>query len=452
MIHQYQNNGQNIVLDVYSGAVHCVDELVYQIISMYEQFDKDTICIKLNFKYSIKEIKEAIQEIEMLIQDGLLFTKDDYQDHLLAFSQRSPIVKALCLHIAHDCNLSCKYCFASEGEYHGKRELMSYEVGKKAIDFLLNNSGNKRNLEVDFFGGEPLMNFEVVKKIVSYAREKEKKYNKNFRFTLTTNGILLNDDIIDYLNENMYNVVLSLDGRQLVHDKMRPTPNNKGSYDLIVKKFRNLVEKRQQKDYYIRGTFTKHNLDFSNDVLHIADLGFEQISVEPVVSSDDKEYSILQEDIDCILNEYDKLAKELIDRYKKGETINFFHFMIDLNQGPCIVKRLAGCGSGSEYLAITPSGEIYPCHQFVGIEEFLMGNIEEGIKNIDIKEKFTRCNVYTKNKCKECWAKFYCSGGCSANGYQMKGDINEVYDIGCILEKKRIECAIMIKAKLTEIS
>lgn len=455
MIHQYKSNGFNIVLDVNSGSVHVVDDLVYDIIEAYEDTDKESIIEMMLERYKVSEysrqdIEEAIEEIETLKEEGSLFTKDIYQDYIMDFKKRKTVVKALCLHIAHDCNLACKYCFAEEGEYHGDKSLMSYEVGKQALDFLIANSGNRRNLEVDFFGGEPLMNFDVVKQLVRYGREQEKLHDKNFRFTLTTNGVLLNDDIIDFLNEEMANVVLSVDGRKVIHDMMRPTRNGKGSYDLIMPKFQKLAESRNQKNYYVRGTFTHNNLDFAEDVLHLADLGFEQISVEPVVAEDQASYAIQKEDIQKVFDEYDKLAKALIERKKNGKGVNFFHFMIDLSGGPCVAKRLSGCGSGTEYLAVTPWGDLYPCHQFVGKDEFLMGNVFEGVKRTDLCDEFKLCNVYAKPKCKECFARFYCSGGCAANSYNFTGTINDTYDVGCELQKKRIECAIMMKAAEAE--
>ncbi len=360
------------------------------------------------------------------------------------------VVKALCLHIAHDCNLACRYCFAEEGEYHGRRAVMSYEVGKAALDFLIKNSGNRRNLEVDFFGGEPLMNFEVVKKLVAYGREQEKIHNKNFRFTLTTNGVLLNDEIMEFANQEMANVVLSIDGRKEVNDRMRPFRKGAGSYDLIVPKFQKFAESRNQEKYYVRGTFTHNNLDFSEDVLHLADLGFRQISVEPVVAEPTESYALQEEDLPRLFEEYDRLAQELIRRQKENRGFHFFHFMIDLEGGPCVAKRLSGCGSGTEYLAVTPWGDLYPCHQFVGNEEFLMGNVTEGVKNLQLQKEFKSCNVYAKEKCRNCFAKFYCSGGCAANSWNFHGSITDAYDIGCELQKKRIECAIMIKAALAE--
>lgn len=453
MIHQYKNNGYNIVLDVNSGCVHVVDDLVYDIISLYESQSKESIKEKMLSQYreeGITEdgIEEAFEEISQLKEEGCLFTEDIYKEYIGDMKKRETVVKALCLHIAHDCNLKCRYCFAEEGEYKGHRALMSYEVGKKALDFLIANSGNRKNLEVDFFGGEPLMNFDVVKQLVLYGREQEKLHNKNFRFTLTTNGILLNDEIMEFANKEMANVVLSIDGRKEVNDYMRPSRNGKGSYDIILPKFEKLAKSRNQTNYYVRGTFTHNNLDFSKDVLHLADLGFQQISVEPVVTQPEESYALQKEDVEKICEEYDLLAKEMIQREKKGKGFNFFHFMIDLSGGPCVAKRLSGCGSGTEYLAVTPWGDLYPCHQFVGMEEFLMGNVDEGIKRTDIRDTFKECNVYSKDKCQECFAKFYCSGGCAANSYNFHNNINDAYDLGCDLQRKRVECAIMIKAAL----
>lgn len=449
MVHCYKNNGYNIVLDVNSGSVHVVDEVTYDVISMYEENDADKIVEALKNSYDENEIREAIDEVEELKNSEQLFTEDIYRQYITDFKSRQTVVKAMCLHIAHDCNLACKYCFAEEGEYHGRRALMSLEVGKKALDFLIENSGNRRNLEVDFFGGEPLMNFDVVKELVAYGRSKEKEHNKNFRFTLTTNGVLLNDEIAEFLNKEMANVVLSLDGRKEVNDQMRPFRNGKGSYDLIVPKFQKLAESRNQTNYYVRGTFTRDNLDFSQDVIHFADLGFKQMSIEPVVGADDDFYSIKEEDLPKIMEEYDKLAVEYIKREKEGRGFNFFHFMIDLEQGPCVAKRLSGCGSGTEYLAVTPWGDLYPCHQFVGQDEFLLGNVFDGIDKQDICNEFKLCNVYAKEKCNNCFAKFYCSGGCAANSYKFHGSITDAYDIGCEMQRKRVECAIMIKAALS---
>lgn len=448
LIHAYKNNGYNIVLDVNSGSVHVVDDVTYDVISLFEDKTWEQIIEELSPSYEREQIEEALGEVKQLKEEELLFTEDIYQDYIMDFKKRQTVVKALCLHIAHDCNLACKYCFAQEGEYHGRRALMSFEVGKAALDFLIANSGNRVNLEVDFFGGEPLMNWDVVKQLVEYGRSKEKEHNKKFRFTLTTNGVLLNDEILEFVNKEMSNVVLSLDGRKEVNDNMRPFRNGKGSYDLIVPKFQKVARSRNQTNYYVRGTFTRENLDFSQDVIHFADLGFQQMSMEPVVGGEDEPYAIREEDLPQIMEEYDKLALEYIKRAKEGRGFQFFHFMIDLNQGPCVVKRLSGCGSGTEYLAVTPWGDFYPCHQFVGQEEFLLGNVYEGIKKPEICDEFKMCNVYAKEKCQKCFAKYYCSGGCAANSYKFHGSINDAYDIGCEMERKRVECSIMIKAAL----
>lgn len=457
MIHQYKNNGYNIILDVNSGSVHVVDEIVYDVVAdivenNLENADQSTVLNALSKKFAdrTEDLPEIIDEIYELKEEGMLFTEDIYEKSIDAFKNRETVVKALCLHIAHDCNLKCKYCFAEEGEYHGRRALMSYEVGKKALDFLVANSGSRVNLEVDFFGGEPLMNWQVVKDLVAYGRSLEEPHHKKFRFTLTTNGVLLNDEILEFVNKEMGNIVLSVDGRKEINDRMRPLAGGQGSYDLIIPKFKKVAESRNQTNYYVRGTFTHFNKDFAADVCHLADLGFKQISVEPVVAPESEEYALVEGDIPQILAEYDKLAVEMLKRHKEGKDFNFFHFMIDLQGGPCVYKRLSGCGSGTEYLAVTPWGDFYPCHQFVGQEQFLMGNVDEGITNTKIREEFKACNVYSKEKCKNCFAKFYCSGGCAANSYNFHGNINDAYDLGCELQRKRVECAIMIKAALAE--
>ena len=463
MIHQYQNNGYNIVLDVNSGAVHVVDQEAYDVIAVLNEMNAEhtpetlkapetetVLKEKLGDRYTEEDLKDILDAVTELTEQGRLFTKDIYENLIGIVKQRKTVVKALCLHIAHDCNLACQYCFAEEGEYHGRRALMSYEVGKKALDFLVANSGSRRNLEVDFFGGEPLMNWKVVKELVAYGRELEKQYDKHFRFTLTTNGVLLNEEVQEFVNREMDNVVLSLDGRKEVNDRMRPFRNGKGSYDLIVPKFQKLAESRNQQKYYIRGTFTRNNLDFSKDVEHFADLGFEQVSIEPVVGEDTDPYAIQKEDLPQIFEEYDRLAKMIIDREKSGRGFNFFHFMIDLEGGPCVSKRLSGCGSGTEYLAVTPWGDLYPCHQFVGHDEFKLGDVFHGVERNDIVEEFKLCNVYAKDKCKDCFARFYCSGGCAANSYQFHGNILDAYDVGCELQRKRVECAIMMKAALAD--
>ena len=458
MIHCYQSNGYSIVMDVNSGAVHVVDDLVYQLVPLLEPLvkekkDKGEILdfVKAQqLPYTEEETAEAVDEILLLAQEGQLYTEDIYENYIDSFKNRETVVKALCLHIAHDCNLACRYCFAEEGEYHGRRAIMSYEVGKKALDFLVANSGNRTNLEVDFFGGEPLMNWEVVKQLVAYGRSLEEEHHKKFRFTITTNGVLLNDEILEFVNKEMGNMVLSIDGRKDVHDRMRPHRGGQGSYDEIVPKFKKAAESRGQMNYYVRGTYTHYNTDFAKDVLHLADLGFKQISVEPVVAPETEDYAIREEDLPQLLAQYDELAEEMIKRRKEGNGFNFFHFMIDLEGGPCVAKRLSGCGSGTEYLAVTPWGDLYPCHQFVGNEDFLMGNVDEGVLRTDIRDEFKQCNVYAKEKCKDCFAKFYCSGGCAANSYNFTGNVNGSYDIGCELQRKRIECAIMIKAALSE--
>ena len=451
LVHQYKNNGYNIVLDVNSGSVHVVDDLVYDVIELLNQEKKqEEIFSLLSDKYPLQELEEAVEECKELEEQGVLFSKDVYENAIIDYKARKTVVKALCLHIAHDCNLACRYCFAEEGEYHGRRALMSFEVGKKALDFLIANSGSRRNLEVDFFGGEPLMNWQVVKDLVAYGRQQEKLHDKKFRFTLTTNGVLLNQEVMDFCNREMGNVVLSIDGRKEVHDYMRPFRSGKGSYELVLPKFKEFADSREQKNYYVRGTFTHHNLDFSKDVLHLADLGFDQISVEPVVAPEDEDYALKPEDLSEILQEYDKLAAEMVKRKKEGKGFTFFHYMLDLTGGPCVYKRLSGCGSGTEYLAVTPWGDLYPCHQFVGNEKYLMGNVDEGITRTDIVDEFKGCNVYTKEKCRNCFAKFYCSGGCAANSYNFHGTIQDAYDLGCELERKRVECAIMIQAALAD--
>lgn len=476
MIHAYKNNGYNIVLDVNSGSVHVVDDVVFDLVTIIEEKLKRTygtaaapegqttvitgeldrlykgVLAKTDLasKYSTEDIKEGIEEILELRASQVLFTDDVYEGYVDDFQNRETVVKALCLNVAHDCNLRCKYCFADEGEYHGRRALMSEEVGKAALDFLVKNSGGRKNLEVDFFGGEPLMNWEVVKKLVEYGRSIEKEYDKNFRFTITTNGTLLNDEILKFVNKEMGNIVLSIDGRKEVNDAMRPRAGGQGCYDDIVPKYQKVAESRHQLRYFVRGTFTHANLDFSEDVKHLAELGFKQISVEPVVASPEDWYAFKDEDIPIICEEYDKLAKYYIEKYKEGKGFNFFHFNIDLEGGPCVAKRLSGCGSGCEYLGVTPWGDLYPCHQFVGNEDFIMGNVFDGITRPDIRDKFKKSNVYSRPECQKCFARYYCSGGCAANAYNFNGDINATYKHGCELQRKRIECAIMIKAALAE--
>ena len=450
LIHRYESNGFRIVLDINSGSVHLVDQVAYDVLPCLEEGKtEEEILSDLSGRYSREEIISSLSELEQLKSQGMLFTRDIYENIIDEFTKnRQTVVKALCLHIAHDCNLACRYCFAEEGEYHGRRAMMSLETGKKALDFLIRESGARKNLEVDFFGGEPLMNWEVVKELVRYGRSREEETGKRFRFTLTTNGVLLNDEVMEFANREMGNVVLSCDGRKEVHDFMRPFRNGKGSFDLVMPKFQKLAEMRQQDRYYIRGTFTHYNTDFAKDVLALADLGFKQISVEPVVAPADADYAIREEDVPFIEEQYDLLAREMIRREKEGRGFNFFHFMIDLTGGPCVYKRLSGCGSGTEYLAVTPWGDLYPCHQFVGEEQFLMGNVDEGVTALGLRDKFAKCNVYSKPECRDCFSRFYCSGGCAANSYHFSGDVNGNYEIGCRLQRKRVECAIMVKAAL----
>ena len=462
MVHLYKNNGYNMVLDVNSGSIHVVDDVVYDVLELLNEAEdrrkeegfRQEITDKMLAKYgediTAEDMKDVFEDLDELEENGTLFTVDVYKEGVIDFKKRQTVVKALCLHIAHDCNLACRYCFAGEGEYKGDRSLMSLEVGKKALDFLVANSGSRRNLEVDFFGGEPLMNFDVVKELVAYGRELEKTHDKHFRFTLTTNGVLLRDDVIEFANKEMDNIVLSIDGRKEVHDHMRPFKNGKGSYDFILDKFKKVAESRNQQKYYVRGTFTHYNLDFVKDVLSLADEGFEQISVEPVVAGPEEPYAIREEDIPQICEGYDELAKEMLKRKKEGRGFNFFHYMIDLSGGPCVYKRLSGCGSGTEYLAVTPWGDLYPCHQFVGEEEFCLGNVDDGIVNTEMRDTFKLCNVYAKEECRNCFAKFYCSGGCAANAYHCHQDINKPYEIGCELQRKRVECAIMLQAAYAE--
>lgn len=450
MIHKYNMNGYNIVVDVNGGAVHVVDDVTYRVLDFYEDKNLEEIISLLADEFDRQKIEESYNEIEELVKEGLLYTEDEYEFHP-SFVNREPVVKALCLNVAHDCNLKCKYCFAKQGDFGGNAELMSLDVGKKAMDFLVANSGNRRNLDIDFFGGEPLMNWEVVKELVKYGREIEKPAGKNMRFTITTNGVLLDDEKIDFINEHMHNVVLSLDGRKEINDQMRLTINDRGSYDTIVPKFQKLVSQRpKDKYYYVRGTFTRDNLDFSKDINHFADLGFELTSIEPVVDDESNPFALREEDLPKIFEEYESYAAELAQRQLEGEKLKFFHFMIDLNQGPCVIKRITGCGAGNEYLSIVPNGDIYPCHQFVGKEEFVMGNVHEDEITLpeSMREMFREAHVYNKESCKTCWNKFYCSGGCHANAINFNEDIRKPYELGCEMQKKRTECAIMIQAKL----
>ena len=453
MIHCYQLGGLNIVLDVCSGSVHVVDEVAYDMIGMYESHSREEIVSAMLEKYPDRadvtrdEILSGCDQIEELKSAGKLFTPDTFAPVAGDLKRKTAgVVKALCLHIAHSCNLNCSYCFASQGKYHGERALMSFEVGKQALDFLVENSAGRRNLEVDFFGGEPLMNFDVVKQLVAYARSIEKEKGKNFRFTLTTNGMLIDDDVIDFANKEMSNVVLSLDGRKEIHDRFRVDYAGKGSWERIVPKFQKLVEAREGKNYYMRGTFTHANPDFLKDIQTMLDLGFTELSMEPVVCAPDDPSALTQADQAVVMEQYEKLAELMLQRRKEGKPFTFYHYMIDLKGGPCIYKRVSGCGSGTEYMAVTPWGDLYPCHQFVGEDAFKLGNVYDGVTNHTAQDQFASCNVYSRPECADCWAKLYCSGGCAANAYHATGSITGVYEDGCKLFRKRMECAIMLEA------
>lgn len=456
MVHQYKLNGYNIVLDTCSGSVHTVDEVAYDIIAMYKTHTREEIVEKILADYAHladvtrEDVEECLDDVASLEAAGKLFSKDAYEGLAKTYKNNSKVIKALCLHVAHTCNLNCSYCFASQGKYQGDRALMSFEVGKQAFDFLIANSGTRRNLEVDFFGGEPLMNWDVVKQLVAYARSVEKKYNKNFRFTLTTNGVLVDDEVIEFANREMSNVVLSLDGRKEVNDHFRRDYAGKGSYDTIVPKFQRFVEKRGGKNYYVRGTFTHNNVDFTNDIFHMADLGFTELSMEPVVCPPDDPYALTEEDMPKIFEQYEILAKEMIKRKKEGRGFTFYHYMLDLKNGPCIYKRITGCGSGTEYMAVTPWGELYPCHQFVGDSKYSLGDVWNGVKNTAVQDEFRSCNAYARPECNDCWARLYCSGGCAANAYHATGSIGGIYRYGCELFKKRIECAVMMQVAEAE--
>ena len=456
MVHQYKLGGYNIVLDTCSGSVHSVDDVAYDMIAMYGKEDDDRIIAAMKEKYADRsdvtdsDLKDCLSDIEALVNAGKLFSEDAYEQLAYDYKNNSNVIKALCLHIAHTCNLNCSYCFASQGKYHGDRALMTFEVGKQAFDFLIANSGTRKNLEVDFFGGEPLMNFEVVKQLVAYARSIEKEKDKNFRFTLTTNGVLLDDDVTDFLNREMNNVVLSLDGRKEVHDHFRRDYAGNGSYDRIVPNFQRFVEKRGGKGYYVRGTYTHENTDFTNDILHMADLGFRELSMEPVVCPPGDPYALTEDDLPVLMEQYEKLSLEMLRREKKGEGFTFYHYMLDLKNGPCIYKRITGCGSGTEYMAVTPWGELFPCHQFVGDPKYSIGNIWDGVTNKAVQDEFRHCNAYARKECKDCWARLYCSGGCAANAYHATGSISGVYEYGCELFKKRIECAVMMQVARAE--
>ena len=451
MVHQYKLDGYNIVLDTCSGSVHLVDEVAYDIIALYPDHTPDEICRRILANYpdrpdvTEEEVRACIDDVTALKEDHKLFTPDTYAPMAADYKNHSNVIKALCLHVAHTCNLSCSYCFASQGKYQGERALMSFEVGKQALDFLVAHSGTRRNLEVDFFGGEPLMNWQVVKDLVAYARSLEPIHNKNFRFTLTTNGVLLDDEVIDFCNREMHNVVLSLDGRKEVHDRFRKDYAGNGSYDTIVPKFQHFVERRGDKSYYIRGTYTHHNTDFVSDILHMADLGFTELSMEPVVCSPDDPCALTQEDLPVLFEQYETLAREMLRRQREGRPFTFYHYILDLKHGPCIYKRISGCGSGTEYMAVTPWGELFPCHQFVGDPKYSLGNIWDGVTNTAVQDEFRSCNAYARPECADCWARLYCSGGCAANSYHASGSIRGIYPYGCELFKKRMECAIMLQ-------
>ena len=453
MIHCYKLGGLNIVLDVYSGSVHLVDEVAYDIIEMYENHTREQITAKILDKYSdltVTDVSECCDDIESLKVAGKLFTPDTFENMAGDLKKKSAgVIKALCLHVAHTCNLNCAYCFASQGKYHGDRAIMSLETAKRALDFLVENSAGRTNLEVDFFGGEPLMNFDMIKELVAYAREIEKPAGKKFRFTLTTNGVLVDDDVIDFANREMSNVVLSLDGRKEIHDRYRVDFAGNGSWEKIVPKFQRFVEKRGNKNYYMRGTFTHANPDFLNDIKEMLNLGFTELSMEPVVCAEDDPSALTQEDLPVVLEQYEQLAELMLNRHREGKPFTFYHYMLDLKSGPCIYKRISGCGSGTEYMAVTPWGDLYPCHQFVGEEKFKLGNIWIGVDNTAVQDEFAACNVYTRPECKDCWAKLYCSGGCAANAYHATGSVNGVYKYGCELFRKRMECAIMLEAAKT---
>jgi uncharacterized protein len=448
MIHKFTLFGTNIVVDVNSGSVHVFDEVSNSVLDLYESHQPEEIPGLLSDKYSEEQVEGALEELKELKANGLLFGEDIYEQYIPLWNKK-PVLKAMCLHIAHDCNLRCRYCFASTGDFGVGRSLMSPETGKRAIDLLIRESAGRRNLEVDMFGGEPLMNFDTVKEIVEYASQRGKEADKNFRFTITTNGLLLDEEKKDYINKHFGNIVLSIDGREEINDRMRVRVDGTGTYKQILPKFKDIAESRNQTNYYVRGTFTRENIDFTNDVIHLADQGFKQISVEPVVASSDSGFDIREEELPLIMAEYEKLAMEYVKRIEAGNGFNFFHFMLDLDQGPCVAKRLKGCGSGYEYVAVTPEGDIYPCHQFVGMEEFKLGNVIDGELNGDIREKFHKSNIYTKKECRECWARFFCSGGCAANAFQTNKDINKPYKIGCEIEKKRVECALWIKTQVS---
>ena len=456
MVHQYELNGYHIVLDACSGAVHSVDEVAYDIIALFPDHSREEIIAAMLEKYGGRpdvdrgELEQCLDDVQALKDAGKLFTPDTFEPLAFDFKARNTVVKALCLHVAHTCNLNCSYCFASQGKFHGERALMSFEVGRQAIDFLVAHSGGRTNLEVDFFGGEPLMNWQVVKDIVAYARSLEAEHHKRFRFTLTTNGVLVDEEVIDFANREMHNVVMSLDGRKEVHDRFRKDYAGRGSYDVIVPKFQKFAKARGERDYYIRGTYTHHNTDFTRDIFHMADLGFTQLSMEPVVCPPDDPCALTEEDMPVLFEQYELLAREMLRREKEGRGFTFYHYMLDLTHGPCIYKRISGCGSGTEYMAVTPWGDLYPCHQFVNDPAYLLGNIWDGVTNEKVRDEFKLCNAYARPECQDCWAKLYCSGGCPANAYHASGSIRGIHEQGCRLFRKRIECAVMMQVARSE--
>ena len=456
MVHQYELNGYHIVLDTCSGAVHSVDEVAYDIIALFPDHSREEIVAAMLEKYGGRpdvdrgELEQCLDDVQALKDAGKLFTPDTFEPLAFDFKARNTVVKALCLHVAHTCNLNCSYCFASQGKFHGERALMSFEVGRQAIDFLVAHSGGRTNLEVDFFGGEPLMNWQVVKDIVAYARSLEAEHHKRFRFTLTTNGVLVDDEVIDFANREMHNVVMSLDGRKEVHDRFRKDYAGRGSYDVIVPKFQKFAKARGERDYYIRGTYTHHNTDFTRDIFHMADLGFTELSMEPVVCPPDDPCALTEEDMPVLFEQYELLAREMLRREKEGRGFTFYHYMLDLTHGPCIYKRISGCGSGTEYMAVTPWGDLYPCHQFVNDPAYLLGNIWDGVTNEKVRDEFKLCNAYARPECQDCWAKLYCSGGCPANAYHASGSIRGIHEQGCRLFRKRIECAVMMQVARSE--
>ncbi|WP_294351841.1 thioether cross-link-forming SCIFF peptide maturase [uncultured Clostridium sp.] len=449
LIHKFKQGENYYVLDVNSGAVHIVDELVYDILEDEGIKSKAEVLENLKGKYDEVELSEAYDEIQELAEDGVIYSEDKYEEIAHSSMDDRDYIKAICLNVIHGCNLRCKYCFADEGEYHGHGGVMSVETAKKAIEYVIKRSGPRKNIEIDLFGGEPTMIMDKLKEVIAYAREKEKEWGKNIRFTMTTNATLLTDDMMDFMDKEMGNIILSLDGRKEINDNVRIKVDGSGSYDDILPNIKKMISKRTKgKTYYVRGTFTRQNSDFYEDVVSMLNEGFREISIEPVVLEDKHALSIREEDLPTIFENYDKLYEEMRRRRKEGkDEFTFYHFNIDLQGGPCVYKRISGCGAGFEYVAITPQGEVYPCHQFVGKEEFKLGDIYEDTFNAELAKTFKKAHIYNKPKCKNCWARFYCSGGCQANNVAFNGDMNVPYEIGCKMQKKRIECAIALKAE-----